>query len=264
MDYSFFELTTGNSPIVGAAIHNGHEIRENLKPYIKLSEPERLREEDPYTDVWAGITENSIIVSKSRFEVDLNRPRDKAVYQKPEDAWGLTVWKEPLPTSLIEQSLSHYDAFYEAVKIMLRKIHDTFGYIVVLDIHSYNHKRNGAEAPAADLIQNPDINIGTSNMDRKRWAPVVEGFMDDLRQHQFMGKPLDVRENVKFKGGYFSNWIHNTFPGSSCSLAVEFKKIFMDEWTGILDYQKQEYLRTVLSASLPGLIKNSKTISAYA
>ena len=36
---------------------------------------------------------NRIIVNRSRFEVDINRPRDKAVYITPEDAWGLHIWK---------------------------------------------------------------------------------------------------------------------------------------------------------------------------
>jgi hypothetical protein len=32
-----------------------------------------------------------IIVTRSRFEVDLNRPRDKAVYRCAADAWNLDV-----------------------------------------------------------------------------------------------------------------------------------------------------------------------------
>ena len=30
---------------------------------------------------------------RSRFEVDLNRPREEAVYRVPEDCWGLDVWR---------------------------------------------------------------------------------------------------------------------------------------------------------------------------
>lgn len=260
----FFELVTGNSPVVGVALHSGDAMRSDLLPYIKLAEADRLREEDPYTDSWANIVDNKIIVHKSRFEVDLNRPRNGAIYNKPEDAWGLQVWKQELPAAIIAQSLHFYDYFYRSVGNMLRKVHDRFGFIIVLDIHSYNHRRNGPQGPEADLSQNPDINIGTSNMHRERWSPVVEGFMKDLRQCKILGKELDVRENIKFKGGYFSQWVHSTFLGSSCSIAVEFKKIFMDEWSGNLYNNVHQALKSALFEAMPGLIKNSKKILEHA
>ena len=71
-------------------------------------------------------------------------------------------------------------------------------------------------------------------MNRARWAPVVETFIDTLRAHTLAGEPLDVRENVKFPGGYFNHWIHETFPDVSCVLSIEFKKVFMDEHTEAL------------------------------
>lgn len=264
MARSFFKLITGNSPIVGAAIHNGHDIREDIAQHIDLTEPERLREEDPYTDGWANVAENRIKVFRSRFEVDLNRSRDKAVYQKPEDAWGLQVWKDKLPQAVVDRSLFQYDAFYEAVKEMLIKIHDTFGYVIVLDIHSYNFKRNGPNGSEAPSNENPEINIGTGNLKREIWGPVVDGFMKGLGKADFLGRNLDVRENVKFRGGYFSQWVNTLFPYSSCALAIEFKKIFMDEWTGKLNVRKHKALYTALAGTLPSLVKNSKMIFAHA
>jgi hypothetical protein len=35
-----------------------------------------------------------MITHRSRFEVDLNRPRREAVYRIPEDAWGLDIWRD--------------------------------------------------------------------------------------------------------------------------------------------------------------------------
>src|SRR5690554_2993528 len=101
----FFELVKGDSPIVGVALHDGHDIRDDLKSYINLAAPERLREEDPYTGDWANLIDNNIIVHKSRFEVDLNRSREKAIYQSADDAWGLEVWKKELPSIIVAQSL---------------------------------------------------------------------------------------------------------------------------------------------------------------
>ena len=88
-----WSVTTGDDPIVATAIHAGHSLRPEVEALMKLSEAHRLREEDPFTDRWVGVAENSIVVDVSRFEVDLNRPREKAVYVRPDDAWGLDLWK---------------------------------------------------------------------------------------------------------------------------------------------------------------------------
>ncbi len=260
----FFDLIIGKSPIVGAALHNGHDMRADMHAYFNLRDADRLREEDPYTGAWANIMDNKIIVHKSRFEVDLNRAREKAIYQRPEDAWGMELWKTELPQSVVNKSLQFYDHFYASVSKILQKIHDRYGFLIVLDIHSYNHKRNGPESMGEDPEQNPDINIGTSNIHRERWAPVVEGFMHDLKHHTMLGKQLDVRENIKFKGGHFSQWVHQKFPGSSCSISIEYKKIFMDEWTGELDFNVHQALKSMLFSAIPGLIKNSKKILQHA
>jgi hypothetical protein len=56
-----------------------------------------------------------------------------------------------------------------------------------------------------------------SNMDRGLWAPVVECFMAALANESFSGRRLDVRENVRFKGGYLVRWVHATIPQAAPS-----------------------------------------------
>ena len=72
---------------------------------MKLSDRDRLREEDPYTSCWVDIAETHIVALRSRFEVDLNRPRDKAVYVMPGDCWDLDIWKEKPSDEIIKKSL---------------------------------------------------------------------------------------------------------------------------------------------------------------
>jgi N-formylglutamate amidohydrolase len=195
-----------------------------------------------------------VVVHRSRFEVDLNRPRDRAVYRTPADAWGLQVWKNAPDAALIEQSLAYYDDFYATVGHLFRRLEHRFGAFVVLDLHSYNHRRGGPDAPPDNPQQNPEVNIGTGTMDRMRWAPVVDPFIEKLRALEIAGHRLDVRENVKFRGGHFAHWSHTTFPESACVLSLEFKKFFMDEWTGHPDYGQIAKIFQALLAVTPTLL----------
>ena len=83
---------------------------------MALSEAGRLREEDPFTAQWTGVAETQITALRSRFEVDLNRPRETAVYLKPEDAWGLEVWKTGPSPEIVARSMAEYNAFYSEVR----------------------------------------------------------------------------------------------------------------------------------------------------
>jgi N-formylglutamate amidohydrolase len=184
------------------------------------------------------------------------------VYLTPADAWGLHVWKSTLPEEVVKRSLEGYDAFYREVKKVLTSIVDKYGCFVVYDLHSYNHRREGANGPEADLQENPEVNIGTGNMNRQLWAPVVEQFMHDLRSYDFMGRHLDVRENVKFKGGYFSQWVYEHFADSGCVMAIEFKKFFMDEWTGKVYPGVAEAIQDALTSTIPGVLRTCEQVAA--
>jgi len=247
-----WEIVEGSGPIIAAAIHDGHAVREELLSLIALSEADRLHEEDPHTSVWASVAPSRIIGKRSRFEVDLNRPREKAVYQVPEDAWGLKVWHEPLQHDLLERSLEEYDQFYSAVGQLLDNIVQREGRAVVYDLHTYNHHRAGPDAPYDDPSLNPQVNLGTGTMDRSRWAAVVDRFLEDLHEFDFPGGRLDVRENVKFRGGNFGKWIHEYYPDSVCVLSIEFKKFFMDEWTGVAEEETVGAIKSALESTLPG------------
>jgi hypothetical protein len=125
----------------------------------------------------------------------------------------------------------------------------------LLDIHSYNHRREGPSAPPADPATHPEVNLGTGSMSRERWAPLVDRFQRDLAAERIDGVALDTRENVKFMGGQFPRWVNQRYPGTGCALAIEFKKTFMDEWTGALDTRRAQALGRALAAALPGAIE---------
>lgn len=253
-EYDGWEIELGDSPVVGTAIHSGSGLRRECRDLMALADADRLREEDPFTDRLIEDFPNRIVVHRSRFEVDLNRARAAAVYVRPEQAWGLDVWSQTPGEDCISASLAFHDAFYARLEDMLTDIESRFGRFVLVDVHSYNHRRGGPHAPPTAQAEAPDINIGTFSMDRERWAFVVDPFIDMLRGFEFRGRPIDVRENVAFYGkGEQTRFVHDRFPRTGCAIAVEFKKIFMDEWTGEADDDAIRALRGMLTATVPML-----------
>jgi hypothetical protein len=250
-----WSIRSGRSPLVATAIHDGHDLRSQVADVMALAEADRRREEDPHTGIWARLTDTWVVVNRSRFEMDLNRPRQKAVYILPEDAWGLHVWKQTPPEKVIAQSLAQYDAFYEDMEALFFKLQHRWRHFVILDLHSYNHRRAGPEETPADPADNPEVNLGTGTMNRDQWRTVVDRFVEDLRAVDFLGRHLDVRENVKFPGGHFARWTHEKFPEAACVLAVEFKKFFMDEWSGVAYPDQVDALSLAIQSTFPGILE---------
>jgi N-formylglutamate deformylase len=255
MSQTLWRLDEADSPVIATAIHDGHLLRPEVAERMGLTAVERLLEEDPHTCELTKAAPTRLVVQRSRFEMDLNRPRPKAVYLRPEDSWGLQVWDEPPPEELVQRSLEQYEAFYERAEAILRRAAEEHGAFVVLDMHSYNHRRGGPDAPPEDPQENPEINVGTGTLDPSCCGSVAKRFMHDLAAQQVRGRLLDVRENVRFTGGHFCEWVHDRFPDAGCCLAIEAKKTFMDEHTAAVDRERLEALREALTAAVPGAVE---------
>ncbi|MFO7901406.1 MAG: N-formylglutamate amidohydrolase [Planctomycetota bacterium] len=263
MTDQIWRLRRGNGPLVACAIHNGHHVRPEIQHFLALDDEERLREEDPFTGIWTHVTPTRIIGLRSRFQVDLNRPRGKAVYRTPADAWQLKVWKEDLPDAIINHSLAEYDLFYRTLRELYTELAERHGGFVVYDLHTYNHRREGPEQPAADPKPNPQVNIGTATLaNPERFGRLVSRFMHDLAEYDFPTGKLDVRENENFHGGHHPRWAHEKFPGAACVIAIEVKKFFMDEWSGEADMVLVDAIGRALRATIPGVLEEFEQISA--
>ncbi len=249
MEFATFDGAP-DQPLVATAIHHGHEVRANVAARLAVDDETRLREEDPQTGALTVVAPARVVVHRSRFEVDLNRPRDAAVYLTPDDAWDIDVWREPPPADLIDASRRLYDDWHAGVRSLLDEAVARHGGFVLFDLHSYNHRREGPDAPPADPLANPEVNVGTGTVDRGRWGPVVDAFIEAVRSHG----GLDVRENVRFRGGHFPRWVNATYAGRGCALALEFKKTWIDEWTGEVDADHLGRLITALRHAVPGTL----------
>lgn len=229
----FWTVQSGPGPIVATAIHDGNLLRPEVAAAMKLADLDRLREEDPFTGQAIVDVPTHVIVHRSRFEFDLNRGADGAVYETPDQAWGLDVWTDRPDRPLVERSLALHADYYRMLGNLLDGVaarHDRF---VLIDVHSYNHRRDGPDGAPTAQADAPDINIGTFSMPRDEWAFLLDPLMEAMAGFDFNGRRLDVRENVAFQGkGEQTRFVHERYPGKGCAIALEFKKFFMDEWSG--------------------------------
>ena len=164
-DYSFTIKIDEYVPHICGAIHDGHQFRESLWENCLHTEYDRWFEEDPATKQMVQTFPIVIAGCDSRFEYDLNRGPETAIYT---DAWGKHLWKNPLSEEEIEQSLKKHESFYNVVNALVQKIEEIFKVAVVYDMHSYNWKRWDREVPT--------INIGAMNVDVLRFGDEVESW----------------------------------------------------------------------------------------
>lgn len=246
-----WDIAVGDGPVIATAIHDGHGLRPSLRPLVALPADERMREEDPLTGMFTEVGDVRIQVPTSRFETDLNRPREGAVYARPEDCWGLEVWRAPMPEQEIESSLAAWDRFYTMFAELVERMLEHWNALLLIDLHSYNHRRDGADAAPAAQQDNPDIELGITTADPDRWGSVVTQFSQALRVHPVNGRKPDVRANVRFPtGGHFPEWVYSRWGSRVCTISPEFKKIFMDEWTGQADIAALYDLRASLQSAV--------------
>ncbi len=241
IDYSFTLKIDDYVHYVCGAVHDGHQFRKELWDNCLHSEYERWYEEDPETKNMVNSHPIVIAGMDSRFEYDLNRAPETAIYV---DAWGKQLWKNPLPTEMKQKSLDKHANFYKVVHALINKIESKFGVCIVYDMHSYNWKRWDREVPT--------WNLGTSNVDNMRFDREIESWRHSLSE---LNLPNGIKSTSKindtFQGnGYFLKYITNTFK-NTLVLATEIAKVYCDEYEYIMYPEVVAAVEKQLKVRLP-------------
>lgn len=246
-----WEIVQGVGPVIATAVHAGHSVSNDLEPRYAVDAQTRRLEEDPMTGIWASVGDHTFRCYVSRFEIDLNRARDRAVYREPEDAWGIDVWTDQPTDQQIERSLEAWDSYYTLMRTWLEHLIAEQGRVLLLDIHSYNHRRDGAFSNAAPQEDNPDIDLGVTTSDRTKFGSVIDLLTTKLREKKAAGRKLDVRENVRYPdGGHWPEWVFAEFGDHVATVTLEYKKFYMDEWSGTAFLPVVEDLRQGLAEAV--------------
>lgn len=246
-----YKIINADSPFWAFAIHDGHLISDDLLPFIAINPSERLREEDPHTARIANLPINQFIVETSRFQLDLNRDIENAVYLRPEQSWGLNAFNSNLPSNYLSELYKQHQSIYYTIERHISTTIKKFGYFIILDIHSYNAKRE-SEDENINMELNPQINLGTY-YNRQKWRDLIDEMSEAIKKSTLFDEKIDVRENIKFKGGNLAQHLLSQYGELGCVISIEFRKDFMNEWTGEVYNEKVDAYNKLLNDVLHSL-----------
>lgn len=243
-DYSFTLKIDTYVPFVCGAVHDGHQFRPSLWENCKHTEYERWYEEDPCTKEMVQTFPIVIAGRDSRFEYDLNREPERAVY---DDAWGKQLWKQPLDSTEKELSLEKHTNFYKVVHALIQKLESDFGHALVFDMHSYNWKRWDREVPV--------WNLGTINVDQDRFSVFAESWSKKLGSMKLPNGLVSTSKiNDTFQGnGYFLKYITQNF-NNTLVLATEISKVYCDELSGVIFPEVVQSVERQLKELIPEMV----------
>ncbi len=223
-DYSFTLKIDKYVHYACGAVHDGHQFRKELWDNCLHTTYDRWYEEDPETKNM--VISHPIVIAgcDSRFEYDLNRGPEDAVF---DTAWGKKLWRQPLSEDMKQKSLQKHHNFYKVVHALIAKLEEKFGVCIVYDMHSYNWKRWDREVPT--------WNLGTSNVDNDRFGETIELWRQDLSEFSF---PHNIKSTAKindtfFGNGYFLKYITKHFR-NTLVLATEIAKVYCDEYEYVI------------------------------
>lgn len=240
-DYSFTLKIDHYVHYVCGAVHDGGQFRQELWGKCLHTAYDRWYEEDPCTK--ALVEQHPIVIAgcDSRFEYDLNRDPENAVF---ETAWGKQLWKSPLSHEQREQSLSKHTSFYQVVHALIKKLESLHSTVIVYDMHSYNWKRWERHVPV--------VNIGTVNLDNDRFGQSIEDWRKSLQELALPGVDhCEANINDTFYGnGYFLKYITQSFQ-NTLVLATEFKKIYCDELRQVIFPEVVRAIADQLATKIP-------------
>ena len=222
--YSFTIKIESYTPYVCAAVHDGHQFRKSLWDNCLHAEYDRWYEEDPCTKQMVHSHPIVIAGCDSRFEYDLNRAPQTAIYN---DAWGKQLWKTPISEKEKKASLAKHSDFYSVIHALMSKLQRKYQKVLVFDMHSYNWKRWDREVPT--------WNLGTSNIDNNRFGDMVEDWRISLSKMKLPNNICSTADiNNTFQGnGYFLKYITNNFK-NTLVLATEIAKVYCDEYNQVI------------------------------
>lgn len=242
-DGSFSIAIDDYVPFVCTAIHNGSNLRKDLRNKAALTRGERWVEEDPLTGQFISALPIRIIAHDSRYEYDLNRRPEECIYQ---EAWGAKIWKDPLSEEQRRLSLEKHENFYRVVAKLVSVLRKQFRKCVVYDMHSYNYQVR------PHSVDPPTFNVGTEQLEDRGFRKEIDRWLQELRKIKLPHHNTTAIENAVFWGrGYLAERLLSE-SRDVLVLPTEILKVYCDETSGddypeIVDGLREQLKSAIIS-----------------
>jgi N-formylglutamate amidohydrolase len=230
-----------SSHSIGMALHAGSRVRSNLQDILQTGSRERSREEDLFTDLLIRDFPLELVARDSRFEYDLNWEEEGCIYPYGQEKWGMKTWRRPLTRDEKAETHAKYREFHELLDMLVAHVVRRYGSAIVFEVHGFCYQRERQVSWWED--PKPDINLGTRHINRDHFTPQIEMFLQEAAGIKMDGHLLRVAENELFQGGYLTRKYAATHNRQVLVLAIEYKKIYMDERSGRLFPERLDILR---------------------
>lgn len=192
-----------NTPMVLSAPHGGPYVLEKYADNFTFGDGIRV-DNDMYTaEVYPLHLGSSIAAHLCPHQVNMNRawdaePRLDPIHMLsylPEDP----IYKNAPTPAMREELGAYYHAYHDALKELVLRMRDTYGYALLMECHSLN-SRALANTPDAGSTDRADFVIGTLD-DTSADPRVLDLFHESLEQ-EATPRGLRVVRNDPYKGGH--------------------------------------------------------------
>lgn len=163
------------TPIVALLPHTGHRVREEIASKMSIEDEDRLGDEDAALVDLVADFPIQIFGLDSRYEYDVDRVRNDAIYLKPFQSWGKKVWVNPPSKDEIDVSLQKYDEFHDLIDFLVEEFLKLHAKMFVLDLH-------GVTPKAGTKISVPfQLDVDTSAIQQADLSKACALFTDALK-----------------------------------------------------------------------------------
>ena len=226
-------------------LHAGEFVPKNIKNKFAISDVERRKEEDIYSDkLYRNIVlkQGGIWVNNkmSRFYCDLNRSKDECIYSNPDiNNFNHNIWGKELTKKERNDILKFYDDSY----LLLKSIIEAYSFNIIFDAHTMRNEKT-----------RPNISFGTHYIP-KFYLPIVTS----LKKRMTAMGYENCGVNQPYGGGYILAWISNQYPSvfifsmeinkqlylypNRLNLKLKNTKKIADDLVRIFDIQEEEGYR---------------------
>lgn len=174
MGSMLIRIQSYDQPVVALMPHTGHHVREEILSKMSIEEDDRATDEDARLTGLVAEFPIQVFGLDSRYEYDLDRKKDDAIYLKPFQCWGKKVWVNPPSKDEIEVSLQKYDEFHDLLDYLYDEFLKINSKLVVVHVQ-------GVTPKAGTKISTPyQIDVDTSLLESAQLKQ-IDVFMNELK-----------------------------------------------------------------------------------